>query len=221
MRLDPLLRDNIHSTIELDIVEDVGDKAGVDNQIIIFDCRRHFPDLNKGELPQPGKAHSSIALIEPEPDNRRNAFRIGFADFLCWPVLAPELYTRVLAQCRALSLKEPSHRYSRVALVERCCTYMAGNITQSVSIRTLAQKFNTNHNTLTNLFKQEMGLPPLAWQRKMRLESAAHQLQSTNTPISIIAADVGYELPGNFATAFRKYFGINPNEYRKREQRKD
>ncbi|NTH03537.1 helix-turn-helix transcriptional regulator [Agrobacterium rhizogenes] len=220
MGLDGLLRHNIRSTTKLDIVETKPDSEVADKQIVIFDCRRHFPDLNNAHLPQLSAAYSNIALIEPEPSNRHDAFMIGFADYLSWPVLASELYARILAQCRAQSLKDPQYRYSRVVLVERCCAYMVSNITEDISVRALAQMFNTNHNTLNAMFKREMGLPPSAWQRKVRLEGAARQLRLTNTPVSVIAADFGYDLPSNFATAFRRHFGMTPHHYRKTELRK-
>ena len=221
MDLDRLLRHNIHNTGNLDVIETIPDRVEVDNQIAIFDCRNHFSDSNAAKLPQLSTEFTNIALIYPEPGYRDSAFMIGFSDFLSWPVIAPELHARLLAQSRAHSLKDPNYRYSRIALVERCCAYLADHIEQSVSVRILAQMLNTNHNTLTTVFKREMGLPPLAWQRKLRLESAARQLQLTDRPISVIAADFGYELPANFATAFRRHFGVTPQNYRKHELRKN
>ena len=220
MGLDQLIRRNIHSATKIDIVETTSGDMVTDNRIVIFDCRRRFPDLNNKLLPQPDAAHSNIALIGPEFSSRHDAYMIGFADFISWPVLAPELYARLLAQCRAQSLKDPKYRYSRVTLVERCCSYLADNISRDISVRVLAQMFNTNHNTLNEAFKREMNLPPLAWQRKLRLEGAARELRLTNTAISVIAANFGYHLPGNFTTAFRRHFGVTPHDYRKSESLK-
>lgn len=218
--LDRLLRQNIHNTGNLDIIETIPDRMEVDNQIAIFDCRNHFSGAKTPTLPGLSSNITNIALIHPEPESRHSAFLIGFSDFLSWPVVAPELHTRLLAQSRAHSLRDPNYRYSRVALVERCCAYLADQFELSISVRMLAQMLNTNHNTLTYVFKREMGLPPLAWQRKLRLEAAARQLRLTDRPISAIAADYGYDLPANFATAFRRHFGITPNSYRKHELRK-
>lgn len=215
--LDRLLRNSIHNTANLDFFETSPKKETVNNQIVIFDCRRRLSDRTGATLPSPGTVSSKIALIDPEPVSRQNAYMVGFADFLSWPILAPELFARLLAQSRSHSLKDPNHRFSRVALVERCCAFMADQIASSVSVRSLAQMFNTNHNTLNEMFKREMGLPPLAWQRKLRLESAARQLRLTDSPINVIAADHGYDLPANFTTAFRRHFGITPHNYRKSE----
>ncbi len=218
--LERVLRQNIRNTATLDIVEARGDLEGIGKHIVIFDCRRQFPDISHAPPPVSGNRYTTIALIEPDPGNREDAFRTGFADYLSWPVLAPELYARLLALCRAQSLTSPTYIYSRIGLVERCCSYLAANIAEAIAVQALAQMFHTNHNTLNEMFKREMGLPPSAWQRKLRLEGAAHQLRMTSAPVSVIAADFGYELPSNFATAFRRHFGVTPHQYRKAEARK-
>lgn len=215
--LDRMLRNTISNTANLDFFEMPPENGSIDNQIVIFDCRYRFAGPGAVAQPDTVAAHSHIALINPEPMSRHTAYLTGFADFLSWPILAPELHARLLAQSRAHSLRDPRHRYSRVALVERCCAFMSEQIASSISVRSLAQRFNTNHNTLNELFKREMGLPPLAWQRKLRLERAARQLRLTDAPINVIAADHGYNLPANFTTAFRRHFGSTPHEYRKHE----
>ncbi|WP_394689824.1 helix-turn-helix transcriptional regulator [Hoeflea sp.] len=216
--LDRLLRKVIRNTVNLDFFETLPERDTIQNHIVISDCREHVSENEASTLPNCGTDIANIALIVPDPQCRHNAYMTGFADFLCWPIISQELFSRLLAQSRACSLKDPNHRYSRVAMVERCCAFMAEQMASPLSIRSLARKFNTNHNTLNEVFKREMGLPPLTWQRKLRMERAAHQLRLTNTPINIIAADHGYELPANFTTAFRRHFGVTPHQYRKNEQ---
>ncbi|HWU62052.1 MAG TPA: AraC family transcriptional regulator [Ensifer sp.] len=184
-------------------------------QIIIHDCRRNRPVIEENFFQAGNACQANIALIEPERFSRDAAFGAGFADFVSWPVLAGELYVRVLGQCRSLSLDDTHFRYSSVPLVERCCVHLTRNLAQDVSVAALARMFNTNHTTLTTLFNREMGLPPIAWQRKMRLEGAARQLTTSNAPITTIAERFGYELPANFATAFHRHFGMTPRHYRR------
>lgn len=216
--LDRLLRKVIRNTVNLDFFETSSERDKIQNQIVISDCREHRLEQGTPSLPECGTDIANIALIVPDPRCRQSAYMTGFADFLCWPIIAQELFSRLLAQSRACSLRDPTHRYSRVAMVERCCAFMEEHIASSISIRSLARKFNTNHNTLNEMFKREMGLPPLTWQRKLRMERAAHQLRLTDAPINIIAADHGYEAPANFTTAFRRHFGTTPHQYRKHEQ---
>lgn len=214
--LDIMLLKTIYSAPSLDVVAEKYPSEDDENKILITDCRDDFLNFKKNYQIQSCSVQFSIALIDPDINSRRNAFMVGFSDFLSWPILGPELYVRLLAQCRAMLSQYPQYRYSRVSLVERCCTYLVDHIAQSISVQALAQMFNTNHNTLTKQFNREMGLPPLAWQRKMRLEGAARRLLTTDAPITTIAGDFGYDSPGNFATAFRRHFGVTPLNYRKK-----
>ena len=213
--LDRLLRQNIHQAAAIDIVDAGQSTVSSQNQIFIYDCRRSFRRLQTTVPVKAPVANGNIALIEPERCNRQDIYESGFSDFVSWPVLGPELHMRLLAQCRSLSLNDPHHIYSRVALVERCCAYLVDHIAENPTINALARRFNTNHNTLNTAFKREMGLPPSAWQRKMRLEGAARQLITTDLPVNVIAERFGYELPANFATAFRRHFCTSPLRYRK------
>jgi len=214
LRLDGMLRHILFSPNKPDIV-DAAPTAQDASRIIIHDCRRNRPEIDSIAFEECRIAQANIALIEPERLNREAVFSSGFADFVSWPVLAPELYARVLGQCRSLSLSDPQFRYSPVPLVERCCIHLVQNLAQDVSVATLVRMFNTNHTTLNSLFNREMGLPPMAWQRKMRLEGAARQLRTTDAPITVIAERFGYELPANFATAFHRHFGMTPRHYRR------
>ncbi len=48
-----------------------------------------------------------------------------------------------------------------------------------------------------------------------RLEHGLGLLQATSTPISQIALECGFKTPSHFSDAFRKRFGIRPNQIRK------
>ena len=50
-----------------------------------------------------------------------------------------------------------------------------------------------------------------------RLEHGLALLQTTNTPISAIALDCGFNTPSHFSDSFKKRFGIKPSEIRKVE----
>lgn len=221
LRLDLLLRNNIRQSGKLTVIEGARETVVGDGQIGIFDCRSRFPSSDNAD-PHGAEAtfYAKIALINPDFETRREVYMVGFADFICWPFIEAELSARIVAQCRSLSMKGPKYTYSNVDLVEQCCKYLVTDLARHVSIQALADRFNTNHNTLTKLFNQEVGQPPLAWLRQQRIEGAARVLRETQLPIGIVASDFGYDLPGNFATAFRRHIGMTPYEYRQSERRK-
>jgi AraC family L-rhamnose operon transcriptional activator RhaR len=67
---------------------------------------------------------------------------------------------------------------------------------------------------LVRLFKQWVGLPPIAYANKRRAERAAVLLASTDDPVAAIGAEVGWPDPSHFARRFRHVYGSGPRAYR-------
>lgn len=63
-------------------------------------------------------------------------------------------------------------------------------------------------------FKRLWGLPPMSYQRKVKLEYASYLLTNRNLRICDIATLSGYPDQYAFARAFRKYFAQSPSSYR-------
>lgn len=53
---------------------------------------------------------------------------------------------------------------------------------------------------------------------QMRLKRAAQLLLSSQTPVAVIALDVGYESTASFSAAFKKEYLFSPREYRNRHR---
>jgi AraC family transcriptional regulator len=64
------------------------------------------------------------------------------------------------------------------------------------------------------VFRGMTGEPVMEYIRRLRLEHAAQQLRRTDTPVTRIAFDAGYESHEAFTRAFRARFGAPPSEYR-------
>ena len=67
---------------------------------------------------------------------------------------------------------------------------------------------------LVRLFKQWMGMPPIAYANHRRAERAAVLLASTDDPVADIGAKVGWPDPSHFARRFRQVYGCGPRAYR-------
>lgn len=213
LRLTALIHSALHSFEEIKLTLVGEEMAGAGRHMNIIDCRGSFPQTWKPES-------VNLALITPEIENRATTFSSGFSDFITWPIVPAELYVRLLGRSSAWSSTGQSHVFSRVALVEKICSYIVEDLQRSLSIKSLVKRFGSNHNTINRLFNQELGMPPAAWQRKMRLEAAARRLSGSNEAITEIAAECGYPSPNNFATAFKRHFGVTPFQHRRNETRK-
>lgn len=78
----------------------------------------------------------------------------------------------------------------------------------------LARLAGVNESKLSDLFKARFGTTVFEFLHKVRMERAQQLLRETDLPVTEIAMDVGYEHPANFATAFKRNFGVTPRAFR-------
>ena len=64
-------------------------------------------------------------------------------------------------------------------------------------------------------FKQTLGVPPMEFVTRIRLNLARRLLASTPQSIEVIAAEVGFSSRSHFSRRFRDQFGTDPSTYRR------
>lgn len=82
------------------------------------------------------------------------------------------------------------------------------------SLDELAKRLGVNTRKLTQGFRQLFGNSIYGWLQETRLETAFQLLSMNDANISTVAYQVGYT-PAHFSVAFRKRFGISPNQLKK------
>ncbi|MFJ4794999.1 AraC family transcriptional regulator [Kitasatospora purpeofusca] len=78
----------------------------------------------------------------------------------------------------------------------------------------LARAATMSRTSFAQRFKDLTGVPPLAYLRRRRMRLAQHTLRRTDTPLSAIAASLGYGSDSAFSTAFKRATGLSPRHYR-------
>lgn len=91
--------------------------------------------------------------------------------------------------------------------------YIEGNF-RTCSLESTAAFFNLNANYLTTLLKQNTGYSYKELVQMQRFKSSEKLLANTNTPVSVIANQVGYENVSFFYKKFKEAYGCSPKEYR-------
>jgi AraC family transcriptional activator of mtrCDE len=76
----------------------------------------------------------------------------------------------------------------------------------------LAKASAASRATLVRSFRKLAGLAPLAFLTELRLGFARQRLMTTNDPICVIAADVGYESEGALSRALLRRYGVRPSK---------
>lgn len=83
------------------------------------------------------------------------------------------------------------------------------------TVESLARHVNISRASLAARFRATVGEPPMGYLTRWRLTLAGDLLQAPNTTtISQIAHAVGYTNAYSFSTAFKRYLGITPTEFR-------
>ena len=111
----------------------------------------------------------------------------------------------------------PAAVTSRAAIPEplqRVLAALDGDLKRPWSIAALARLAGWDRAHLIRTFRRATGLPPGAWLAQRRGERAAVALLTTDLPVALIGAQVGWSDPAYFARRFRSLFGVAPQRYR-------
>lgn len=98
--------------------------------------------------------------------------------------------------------------------VETVVQYMEEHLSEPLSVKDLAKQVHLNPNYFSQLFRNMLGLSPIHYLNRMRMEEAKTLLAGTELTVSKIAAKVGIELH-YFSRMFKMQEGHSPSEYRK------
>ncbi|MBO9475661.1 helix-turn-helix transcriptional regulator [Shimia sp. R10_1] len=101
--------------------------------------------------------------------------------------------------------------------LERIRLHILENLSENLSLEYLEQTFGLNRRSIQRRFKQAYGVSVSQFVRKSRLKRANEALQKEGLPLAKAAHLAGYSSPANFATAFRREFGVAPKSVRNRE----
>lgn len=100
--------------------------------------------------------------------------------------------------------------------INEAVAYIQQNFHRELTIDEVASFCKLNRNYFSRKFKKEMGCTPQEYLIHQRLTSAADLMRLTDLPIKAIAAQCGYPNQFHFSQAFKKCYGLPPQEWRKK-----
>jgi AraC family transcriptional activator of pyochelin receptor len=108
----------------------------------------------------------------------------------------------------------PLRKYDLEKLYE-AREYLLHNIENPPTLKQLALRVGLNEFKLKKGYKQVFGTTIFGDFNKVRMEEARQYLLDTDKSIANISLLAGYDDPPNFIRAFKHYFGVAPNRFRK------
>ena len=102
--------------------------------------------------------------------------------------------------------------------IERAAHYFKDNYNKPISTEQYAEEHLMSVNWFIHSFKNVMKVSPMQYVISLRISTAKGYLENSEKNIAEISNEVGYENALYFSRLFRKYTGMTPTEYRKRNK---
>jgi AraC-like DNA-binding protein len=144
----------------------------------------------------------------------RESSEIG-SEFLNY-LLVLELFvliSRALKMEWESSIKEKSPKLKE--LIQISIRYIHNNFERDISLKDISKYVFLSSSYFIRAFKDEVGMSPINYLLKVRVERAKELLAETDSRIGDIALSVGFSNQQRFNEIFKKYAGLTPLQYRK------
>lgn len=99
-------------------------------------------------------------------------------------------------------------------MVKMTLNYIENNVANKILIEDLAKNVSLSTSYFHYQFKEKMGISPLQYIHKVRIDHAKKLLTTSNMPIWQIALQCGFDNIPYFSFLFKKAVKISPNSYR-------
>jgi AraC family transcriptional regulator len=150
---------------------------------------------------------------------------LELADLVEHPALGDQLYFEALAIVivyQLLRLQKRIHsgqtqaRGGLAGWQQRITTaYIEEHLAERIKLSTLAQLIHQSPFHFCRAFKHSLGIPPLRYQTKRRIDRAKLLLAKPALSVTDVGLAVGFVCSSSFTTAFHKATGLTPTGYQR------
>jgi AraC-like DNA-binding protein len=98
-------------------------------------------------------------------------------------------------------------------LVHKAMAFIHTNHMEPLTRGGIAAHVGLSERHLTRCFQQEVGMTPMTYLNRYRIQQAKALLESGDMGITDVAMAVGFSSGGYFTRVFRQEMGVSPREY--------
>ncbi|WNR44059.1 helix-turn-helix transcriptional regulator [Paenibacillus roseipurpureus] len=131
--------------------------------------------------------------------------RLPYFQMMC-EVIAQELLIAVNRESDVA--RYPSKKKAHVQILQK---YIADHYRQHLGIEELANTIQRTPNYVTTIFKEVMGMSPVAYLHQVRISAAKELLLHTKMSVGEVADYLGFYDTSHFHRVFRKHTGQPPS----------
>jgi len=177
----------------------------------------NLPSIIKAGNPRGGESHwlgEFIRLAMSESASKRAGGESVLAK------LSELMFIEVVR--RHLEALPPGHAGWLAGLrdpfVGKALSLMHGGPARNWTIEELARDVGLSRSVLAERFADLVGMPPMLYLAKWRMQIASGLLSNGGANIATVAAEIGYGSEAAFSRAFKKMVGVPPSAWRRRRE---
>lgn len=134
-----------------------------------------------------------------------------FAYSYIWELLA-KLYQDIQRQGLQITTDGSADKLRHLS---KTITYMHQHYSSQITLSDLAKVANTSVPNFCAVFRKTMGIAPMKYLQRIRIEKAQQLLKHTEMKIIQVAGECGFNTMSHFTKTFRSIVGVSPSDYRK------
>lgn len=104
---------------------------------------------------------------------------------------------------------------ARDPLVGKSLAVLHARVRDEWTISSLAHEVGSSRSALADRFSRLLGMPPMSYLTRWRMQLAARALSTSSRATASIAMEVGYESEAAFSRAFKREYAMPPAKYRR------
>ena len=121
---------------------------------------------------------------------------------------------RLLNENIKVNQKINSHDEIIYKRIKKVLRYIDDNLSEELNNDKLSELIAVSESVLLKSFKQTIGLSPMQYVLKQRIDRARYLIITTDKKISDIASECGFNDMSYFSKIFKRYFKVSPTEYK-------
>lgn len=119
-----------------------------------------------------------------------------------------ELFAGLMLDAAPSETAEPS------GWIRECLDFMELHATEGITVQQVAAFAGMHRSYFSNVFAEQVGMPPQKYIQKLRMQKARRLLTETDATVTEIALSLGYPNLYTFTRAFKMYSKASPQSVR-------
>ena len=185
-----------------------------------------MPHINGIEVAQyiyENKLDIQVVLLSAygEFEYAQTSMRYGVQYYILKPTKYKELqklFCELRQKMEQKSMERDRGLTEEYDVIEKMKEYVNENY-KDITLSTIAEHFHMSISYISRFFKKKTEQNFTEYLTLVRMEKARELLEHSDKMVYEVCEDVGYSDPRSFSIAFKRTFGISPNEYRRNRRK--